>query len=124
VAYSAFYVAENLFSGLYEVLKDVQLGQSKVARLNEMGITSPLQPNENKSSGRDVSQFDEVADPEDEAQLKPNLSTSKPTKPDDFLHPFGEDVEAFARFMRSTKVPPRDFATGRVVDRTQAAASF
>jgi CxxC motif-containing protein (DUF1111 family) len=86
------------------------LNFSANAYLNEMGITSPLQPNENKSSGRDVSQFDEVADPEDEAQPKPNLSTSKPTKPDDFLHPFGEDVEAFARFMRSTKVPPRDFA--------------
>jgi CxxC motif-containing protein (DUF1111 family) len=86
------------------------LNFSANAYLNEMGITSPLQPNENKSNGRDVSQFDEVADPEDEAQPKPNLSTSKPTKPDDFLHPFGEDVEAFARFMRSTKVPPRDFA--------------
>jgi CxxC motif-containing protein (DUF1111 family) len=86
------------------------LNFSANAYLNEMGITSPLQPNENRSNGRDVSQFDEVADPEDEAQPKPNLSTPKPTKPDDFLHPFGEDVEAFARFMRSTKVPPRDFA--------------
>ena len=86
------------------------LNFSANAYLNEMGITSPLQPNENRSNGRDVSQFDEVADPEDEAQPKPNLSTPKPTKLDDFSHPFGEDVEAFARFMRSTKVPPRDFA--------------
>jgi CxxC motif-containing protein (DUF1111 family) len=63
------------------------------AYLNEMGITSPLQPQENTSSGEDVSAFDKVPDPEDEA---------------DEEHPFGEDVTAFARFMRSTKAPPRD----------------
>src|SRR5262249_27748283 len=34
------------------------------AYLNEMGITSPLQPNENTSDGNDVSAFDEVPDPE------------------------------------------------------------
>src|SRR5262249_27032639 len=32
VAYSAFYVAENLFPGLYDVLNNVQFGQGKVAR--------------------------------------------------------------------------------------------
>jgi CxxC motif-containing protein (DUF1111 family) len=63
------------------------------AYLNEMGITSPLQPEENTSGGEDVSAFDKVSDPEDEAD--PEL-------------PFGEDVTAFARFMRSTKAPPRD----------------
>jgi len=56
------------------------------AYLNEMGITSPLQPTENTSSGQSVASFDNVADPEDN----------------------GSDVLAFAQFMRSLKVPPRD----------------
>jgi CxxC motif-containing protein (DUF1111 family) len=58
------------------------------AYLNEMGVTSPLLPEENTSSGRFVgfgTKFDPVADPEDD----------------------GDDVVAFADFMRSTKVPPR-----------------
>jgi CxxC motif-containing protein (DUF1111 family) len=58
------------------------------AYLNEMGITSPLFPEENTSSDRFVgfgSGYDPVADPEDD----------------------GEDVVAFADFMRSTKAPPR-----------------
>jgi CxxC motif-containing protein (DUF1111 family) len=55
------------------------------AYLNEMGITSPLFPEENTSAGRDISQYDPVADPEDD----------------------GEDIVAFANFMRSTKVPSR-----------------
>lgn len=58
----------------------------------ESGITSPLVPNENTSLGRNVKQFDTVPDPED---------TGGPMG-------FGEDVEAFTRFMRSTKAPPRD----------------
>jgi len=58
------------------------------AYLNEMGITSPLFPEENTSSGHYVgfgSGYDPVADPEDD----------------------GEDVVAFADFMRATKAPPR-----------------
>jgi CxxC motif-containing protein (DUF1111 family) len=55
------------------------------AYLNEMGITSPLQPNENTSNGASVEDFDEVPDPEDD----------------------GLDIEAFAQFMRATKAPPR-----------------
>jgi len=58
------------------------------AYLNEMGITSPLLPEENTSSGRFVgygSGYDEVPDPEDD----------------------GVDLIAFADFMRATKVPPR-----------------
>ena len=55
------------------------------AYLNEMGITSPLLPDENTSSGRDVTPYDTVADPEDD----------------------GVDVTAFANFMRSTKAPSR-----------------
>jgi CxxC motif-containing protein (DUF1111 family) len=58
------------------------------AYLNEMGITSPLMPAENSSMGRPVDSFDTVPDPEDD----------------------GADIEIFARFMRATKVPPRDEA--------------
>jgi CxxC motif-containing protein (DUF1111 family) len=56
------------------------------AYLNEMGITSPLQPKDNTSNGRPVDAFDKVPDPEDD----------------------GADVEVFASFMRATKAPPRD----------------
>jgi CxxC motif-containing protein (DUF1111 family) len=63
------------------------------AYLNEMGITSPLAPTENTSSGRPIDDFDEVPDPEE-----------APTPEE----PAGPDIEAFARFMRTTKVPPRD----------------
>ena len=58
------------------------------AYLNEMGITSPLFPEENTSSGRFVgfgSGYDPVDEPEDD----------------------GEDIRAFANFMRSTKAPSR-----------------
>jgi CxxC motif-containing protein (DUF1111 family) len=61
------------------------------AYLNEMGITSPLQPTENTSNGRFVgfgSAFDPVPEPEND----------------------GDDVLAFATFMRATKAPPRDAA--------------
>ena len=58
------------------------------AYLNEMGITSPLFPEENTSGGKYVgygTKYDPVKDPEDD----------------------GDDVKAFANFMRSTKAPPR-----------------
>jgi CxxC motif-containing protein (DUF1111 family) len=55
------------------------------AYLNEMGITTPLLPEENTSNGRNLSRYDPVDDPEDD----------------------GVDVLAFADFMRSTKAPPR-----------------
>ncbi len=63
------------------------------AYLNEMGITSPLQPSENTSNGKSVVQFDAISDPEDVAT--PSA-------------PHGTDIEAFVRFMRSTKAPARD----------------
>jgi CxxC motif-containing protein (DUF1111 family) len=69
------------------------LSFSADAYLNEMGITSPLQPTENTTMGSSVAAYDTVADPEE-----------APTG----TEPFGPDVEAFARFMRSSKVPPRD----------------
>jgi CxxC motif-containing protein (DUF1111 family) len=66
------------------------------AYLNEMGITSPLFPDENTSSGRDVGYdtgYDPVPDPEDD----------------------GVDVIAFADFMRSTKAPSRGEITPEVL---------
>jgi CxxC motif-containing protein (DUF1111 family) len=66
------------------------------AYLNEMGITTPLFPEENTSSGREVgfgTPFDPVADPEDD----------------------GVDVKAFADFMRATKAPSRGPITAAVV---------
>ena len=63
------------------------------AYLNEMGITTPLLPDENTSSGRDVSDYDLVPDPEDD----------------------GVDVVAFANFMRSTKAPSRGPITSEVL---------
>jgi CxxC motif-containing protein (DUF1111 family) len=79
------------------------------AYINEMGITNPLQLTENLSNGRDVSAFDPIrVEPEDKPVLKDGVKT--PKSPDDFKNPFGEDVEKFARFMRSTKAPPRTFA--------------
>ena len=59
---------------------------------NEMGITNPLFLTENSSNGHSVAAFDTVGEPEDQGSTN---------------HPFGKDVEAFARFMRSTKAPPR-----------------
>ena len=58
------------------------------AYLNEMGITTPLFPDENRSSGRFVgfgTPFDPLREPEDD----------------------GVDVVAFANFMRATKAPRR-----------------
>ena len=70
------------------------LSFSAGAYLLEMGITSPLFPSEQTSLGRSVAFADTVADPED-------------TGGEDGR---GEDVEAFTRFMRSTKAPPRNSA--------------
>ena len=70
------------------------------AYLNEMGITSPLLPTENTSNGASVAGYDAVLDPEDN----------------------GDDIEAFARFMRSTRVPPRDEALA-VTDEAQSGGN-
>ncbi len=79
------------------------------AYLNEMGITSPLQPNENTSNGRSIAAFDPVPDPEDPAT--PAAAN-------------GEDVEGFARFMRATKAPPRDTALAATPDAQAGAQLF
>ena len=62
------------------------------AYVNEMGITSPLQPNENNIQGASAAPFDTVADPEDD----------------------GDDVDAFADFMRALRVPGRGPITADV----------
>ena len=79
------------------------------AYLNEMGITSPLQPTENTSNGNSVASIDTVPDPEDPAA---------PGAPN------GKDVETFARFMRATKAPARDAALAATADATAGAAIF
>jgi CxxC motif-containing protein (DUF1111 family) len=79
------------------------------AYVNEMGITSPLQPTENTSNGASVAAFDHVADPEDAATAQ---------------FPRGTDVEAFTRFMRSTKVPPRDTVLAATSDAVAGASLF
>ena len=65
------------------------------AFVNEMGMTSPLFPNENTSNGNPVTAFEMAPEPNDPATAGA---------------PFGTQVEAFVRFIRSTKVPPRDLA--------------
>jgi len=70
------------------------LSFSAGAYLFEMGITSPLQPREQTSLGRSVAFADTVADPEDTGGEEGH----------------GEDVEAFTRFMRASKAPPRNSA--------------
>jgi CxxC motif-containing protein (DUF1111 family) len=79
------------------------------AYVNEMGITSPLQPTENTSMGNSVAAFDTVPDPEDAGTA---------------ANPNGPDVEAFTRFMRSTKVPPRDTALAATSDAVAGASLF
>jgi CxxC motif-containing protein (DUF1111 family) len=72
------------------------------AYLNEMGITSPLQPTENTSNGNSIASIDTVPDPEDD----------------------GEDIEIFARFMRATKAPPRDTALAATADAVAGSNLF
>jgi CxxC motif-containing protein (DUF1111 family) len=69
------------------------------AYLNEMGITSPLQPNENSSNGNDV--------------------------PDDgILDDEGADVELFALFMRALKAPPRYAELANTPEATAGSTIF
>src|SRR3954465_12321681 len=58
------------------------------AYLNEQGITNRLLTQENTSMGNSVAAFDGVSDPEEG----------------------DNDIDAFARFMRASKAPPRDSA--------------
>jgi CxxC motif-containing protein (DUF1111 family) len=69
------------------------------AYLNEMGITSPLQPTENTSNG-------------------------KPVDDDGVLDDEGVDVELFALFMRSTKAPARYAVLASTPDAIAGSALF
>jgi CxxC motif-containing protein (DUF1111 family) len=69
------------------------------AYLNEMGITSPLQPTENTSNGT-------------------------PVEDDGVLDDEGVDVELFALFMRSTKAPPRYAALASTPDAIAGSTLF
>ena len=75
------------------------LSFSADAYLNEMGITSPLQPTENTSNGNEVPD-DGIVDDE------------------------GGDVELFALFMRSLKVPPRYAELASTPDAIAGSALF
>jgi len=78
------------------------LSFSADAYVNEIGVTSRLQPTENTSNGRSVAAFDTVADPEDTEN----------------------DIDIFAAFMRSTKAPPRDAAVMNTPDARSGATLF
>ena len=77
------------------------------AYLNEMGITSPLQPDELTSNGNSVADFD-------------TAPAGNPSDVDDE----GVDVELFALFMRSTLAPPRDRARASTSDARAGATLF
>jgi CxxC motif-containing protein (DUF1111 family) len=78
------------------------LSFSADAYVNEVGITSPLQPTENTSNGRPVAAFDTVADPEDT----------------------GVDTAKFALYMRSLKAPAVDVAQAATTSAQRGSAMF
>jgi CxxC motif-containing protein (DUF1111 family) len=78
------------------------LSFSADAYLNEIGITSRLQPTENTSQGRSVAAFDTVPDPEDTEN----------------------DIDEFTEFMRATKVPPRDTVLAATADAINGSNLF
>jgi Di-haem oxidoreductase, putative peroxidase len=89
------------------------LNFSADAYINEMGITSPLQDKENKSNTlEDIKPFDGVLFPEEHDDTLRPPNPAKQTTEDKFSEeePFGEDVQSFTRFMRSTNPPPRNLA--------------
>ena len=73
------------------------------AYVNEMGITSSLQPTENTSNGTSVAPFDTVADPEDIGDA---------------------DINGFALFIRSLKAPSRDAAVAATASSQRGDALF
>ncbi len=74
------------------------LSFSSDAYLNEMGISNRLRPNEDDFTH----QCDAVPDPED----------------------VNDDIDTFARFMRATKVPPRDTALAATADAQAGSQLF
>jgi CxxC motif-containing protein (DUF1111 family) len=88
------------------------LSFSSDAYLNEMGITNPLNPTENTSNGTNVTYL--------------NTQNGVPAMQDPATQadPFGADVGAFTRFMRSLKVPPRDTVLAATSDAIAGATLF
>jgi CxxC motif-containing protein (DUF1111 family) len=78
------------------------LSFSADAYLNEIGITSRFLISENTSLGASVAGYDTVPDPEDTEN----------------------DIDVFANFIRSTKVPPRDGALAATSDAIAGANLF
>ena len=77
------------------------------AYVNEMGITSPLQPDEPTSNGNSVAAFD-------------TAPAGNPSDVDDE----GVDVELFALFMRATLAPPRDAQRASTANAQAGATLF
>jgi CxxC motif-containing protein (DUF1111 family) len=88
------------------------LSFSADAYLNEMGITSPLQPTENTSSGTDVTHFNT------QNGVAAIQCAAAPGQP------FCPDVTQFTNFMRSLKVPPRDTVLAQTPDAQAGAQIF
>jgi CxxC motif-containing protein (DUF1111 family) len=84
------------------------------AYLNEQGITNRLNLTENTSLGRSVAAFDHVSDTTPCAN---NAAVRCGEDPDN-------DIDAFAQFMRATKVPPRDAAVAATADAQTGASLF
>ncbi len=82
------------------------------AYLNEMGITNPLNPTEDTSNTTDVSYFN---------TQNGVPAIQDPATPTD---PFGHDIDAFTRFIRSTKTPPRDTVLEATSDAQAGAQIF
>ena len=82
------------------------LSFSADAYLNEVGITNRLLLTENTSMGNSVAAYDTVSDTTLCADGSGRICGEDPE----------QDIEAFARFMRSTKAPPRDTALAATAD--------
>jgi CxxC motif-containing protein (DUF1111 family) len=78
------------------------------AYLNEIGVTSRLQPVENSSLNRSVLAFDPPA-------LR---------EVNGFVEDQEDDVSVFAQFMRATKAPPRDAALAATADAVAGSNLF
>ena len=84
------------------------------AYLNEVGITNRLLLTENTSMGNSVAAFDTVSDTTPCADGSGRICGEDPE----------QDIEAFARFMRATKAPPRDTALAATANAVAGANLF
>jgi CxxC motif-containing protein (DUF1111 family) len=90
------------------------LSFSADAYLNEIGITNRLLLTENTSMGNSVTTYDTVSDATLCADGTGRVCGEDPE----------QDIEAFARFMRATKAPPRDLALAGTADARAGATLF